>query len=28
MKDLQMAAAWLVLIAALMVADLTQLNVL
>jgi len=28
MKDIQMAAAWLVLIAALMVADLTQLNVL
>jgi len=28
MKDLEMAAAWLVLIAALMVADLTQLNVL
>jgi len=28
MKDLQMAAAWLVLIAALMVADLPQLNVL
>jgi len=28
MKDIQMAAAWLVLIAALVVADLTQLNVL